>query len=173
MSFDDLLASVPAPGRGPHRRRASTRHPHRDPADILQVKCAVLAVHRSSRERGVEVPVLVQVTVETTGTLLVGTDTAAALVVLESLPVDVVGLNRATGLTWMAEHVRYLAPARAWSRSSQRRPAAERRRPAVLPLHPGRAGQAPPLRRGVGASLAGMLHHAGAHQGDRRKPWRV
>ncbi|HEY8376327.1 MAG TPA: homocysteine S-methyltransferase family protein, partial [Nannocystis sp.] len=76
--------------------------------DILQVKCAVLAASRVARQRGVEIPLIVQVTVETTGTMLVGTDTAAALVVLESLPVDVVGLNCATGPDLMVEHVRHL-----------------------------------------------------------------
>lgn len=76
--------------------------------DVLQVKCAVLATSRVLRERGVELPVIVQVTVETTGTLLVGTDVAGALVMLESLPVDVVGLNCATGPDLMVEHVRHL-----------------------------------------------------------------
>ncbi|MCA9637906.1 MAG: homocysteine S-methyltransferase family protein, partial [Myxococcales bacterium] len=76
--------------------------------DILQVKCAVLAAARAQAERGVEVPVLVQVTMETTGTMLVGTDGGAAIAVLESLPVDVIGLNCATGPDLMVEHVRQL-----------------------------------------------------------------
>ncbi len=76
--------------------------------DILQVKCAALAASRAARACGVEIPVLVQVTVETTGTLLVGTDIAASLAVIESLPIDVIGLNCATGPDLMVEHVRYL-----------------------------------------------------------------
>ena len=76
--------------------------------DILQVKCATIAANRAAGKRGVQVPVLVQVTVETTGTLLVGTDIAAALVVIESLPIDVIGLNCATGPDLMVEHVRHL-----------------------------------------------------------------
>jgi 5-methyltetrahydrofolate--homocysteine methyltransferase len=76
--------------------------------DILQVKCAVLAANRVLQSRGVQLPVMVQITVETTGTMLVGTDTAAALVVIESLPVDVIGLNCATGPDLMVEHVRHL-----------------------------------------------------------------
>ncbi|MCY0988944.1 methionine synthase [Nannocystis sp. ILAH1] len=107
MSFDDLLASVSRQAEGLIDGGADGILIETC-QDILQVKCAVLAVHRVARERGVEVPVLVQVTVETTGTLLVGTDTAAALVVLESLPVDVVGLNCATGPDLMVEHVRHL-----------------------------------------------------------------
>ncbi len=76
--------------------------------DILQVKCATIAANRAAQKRGIEVPILVQVTVETTGTLLVGTDIAGALVVIESLPIDVIGLNCATGPDLMVEHVRHL-----------------------------------------------------------------
>ncbi len=76
--------------------------------DILQVKCATLAATRAAQKRGVQVPLIVQVTVETTGTLLVGSDIASALVVIESLPIDVIGLNCATGPDLMVEHVRHL-----------------------------------------------------------------
>ena len=76
--------------------------------DILQVKCATIAANRAAHKRGVQVPILVQVTVETTGTLLVGTDIAGALVVIESLPIDVIGLNCATGPDLMVEHVKHL-----------------------------------------------------------------
>jgi 5-methyltetrahydrofolate--homocysteine methyltransferase len=83
--------------------------------DILQVKSAVIAARRVMKKADPdgnprrEVPILVQVTVETTGTMLVGTDIAGALTVLESLPVDVIGLNCATGPDLMVEHVRYLS----------------------------------------------------------------
>ena len=76
--------------------------------DILQVKCATIAANRAAHKRNVEVPILVQVTIETTGTLLVGTDIAGALVVIESLPIDVIGLNCATGPDLMVEHVKHL-----------------------------------------------------------------
>ena len=76
--------------------------------DILQVKCATIAANRAAHKRGVQTPILAQVTVETTGTLLVGTDIAGALVVIESLPIDVIGLNCATGPDLMVEHVRHL-----------------------------------------------------------------
>ena len=77
--------------------------------DILQVRCAVLAVREAMAEVGREVPLQVQVTFEATGTMLVGTDEQAALAALESLPVDVVGMNCATGPDLMDSKVRYFA----------------------------------------------------------------
>ncbi|HSW44641.1 MAG TPA: methionine synthase [Phycisphaerae bacterium] len=78
--------------------------------DILQAKVAVCAAERVFTEYGRRVPIMVQITVETTGTMLVGTDIAAALVTLEAYPqIDVIGLNCATGPQEMSEHVRYLA----------------------------------------------------------------
>jgi 5-methyltetrahydrofolate--homocysteine methyltransferase len=76
--------------------------------DILQVKCAALAAARVCARLGREVPVLVQITLETTGAMLVGTEIAAAVATLESLPVDVIGLNCATGPDLMVEHLRFL-----------------------------------------------------------------
>jgi 5-methyltetrahydrofolate--homocysteine methyltransferase len=76
--------------------------------DILQVKCASIAANRAAHKRGLQVPVLVQVTMETTGTMLVGTDIAGALAALEALPLDVIGLNCATGPDLMVEHVRHV-----------------------------------------------------------------
>ena len=75
--------------------------------DILQVRCAVLAARSAMENLGREVPIQVQVTMETTGTMLVGTDDAAALTALESLPIDVVGFNCATGPDLMDSHVRF------------------------------------------------------------------
>lgn len=76
--------------------------------DILQVKCAVIAASRALAERDKELPVLVQLTMETTGTMLVGTDLSGAIATIEALPVDVIGLNCATGPDLMVEHVRLL-----------------------------------------------------------------
>jgi 5-methyltetrahydrofolate--homocysteine methyltransferase len=76
--------------------------------DMLQVKCAVAAAVAAMKERKKRLPIIVTVTIETTGTMLVGTEVAAALVVLESLPVDVIGFNCATGPDMMQENVRYL-----------------------------------------------------------------
>lgn len=76
--------------------------------DLLQVKTAILASRDAMAELGREVPIFCTVTIETTGTMLVGSDVAAALTTLEHLPVDVVGLNCATGPDLMQESVRHL-----------------------------------------------------------------
>lgn len=76
--------------------------------DLLQVKCAIDAARDAMRRAGREIPICVTVTIETTGTMLVGAEVAAALVVLESLPVAMVGFNCATGPDMMQENVRYL-----------------------------------------------------------------
>jgi 5-methyltetrahydrofolate--homocysteine methyltransferase len=77
--------------------------------DTLQIKAAVNGVKIARAEAGVTLPIFVQVTVETTGTLLVGPDIAAAATVINALDVDLIGLNCATGPQEMAEHVRWLA----------------------------------------------------------------
>lgn len=76
--------------------------------DMLQLKCAVIAARDAMRTLQREVPIAVTLTFETTGTMLVGTEVAAALVVLETLPIDVVGMNCATGPDLMQENVRFL-----------------------------------------------------------------
>ncbi|MCB9880171.1 MAG: methionine synthase [Planctomycetes bacterium] len=76
--------------------------------DLLQIKCAVAASREAMEIEGREVPILVTITVETTGTMLVGSDVGAALATIEALPVDIVGLNCATGPDLMQEHVRFL-----------------------------------------------------------------
>ncbi len=77
--------------------------------DTLQIKAAVNGMKIARDEFGTKTPIFVQVTVETTGTLLVGPDIAAAATVIHSLDVDLMGLNCATGPQEMAEHVRWLA----------------------------------------------------------------
>ena len=74
--------------------------------DPLQIKAAVNGIKRARQEAGTDTPVFVQVTVETTGTLLVGTDIAAAATVIQALDVPLLGLNCATGPLEMSEHVR-------------------------------------------------------------------
>ena len=77
--------------------------------DPLQIKAAVNGAKRARAEAGREqVPILVQATVETTGTLLVGADIAAAATVVDALRVDSFGLNCATGPQEMVEHVKWL-----------------------------------------------------------------
>jgi 5-methyltetrahydrofolate--homocysteine methyltransferase len=77
--------------------------------DTLQIKAAVNGAKRARAEANSNVPIFVQVTVETTGTLLVGPDIAAAATVIHALDVPLIGLNCATGPQEMAEHVRFLS----------------------------------------------------------------
>ncbi|MDQ1604226.1 MAG: 5-methyltetrahydrofolate--homocysteine methyltransferase [Actinomycetota bacterium] len=77
--------------------------------DLLQAKAAVIGARRAVRASGADLPVLCQVTVETTGTMLLGTEIAAALTALEPLGIDLIGLNCATGPAEMSEHLRHLS----------------------------------------------------------------
>jgi 5-methyltetrahydrofolate--homocysteine methyltransferase len=77
--------------------------------DTLQIKAAVNGAKRARVNAATDTPIFVQVTVETTGTLLVGPDIAAAATVVHALDVPLIGLNCATGPQEMAEHVRWLA----------------------------------------------------------------
>jgi 5-methyltetrahydrofolate--homocysteine methyltransferase len=77
--------------------------------DLLQAKAAVIGARRAMKAADVDLPLLVNVTVETTGTMLLGTEIGAALAALEPLQVDYVGLNCATGPAEMSEHLRHLA----------------------------------------------------------------
>jgi 5-methyltetrahydrofolate--homocysteine methyltransferase len=78
--------------------------------DILQAKAAIAGIERAFAEKGSRVPIMAQVTMETTGTMLVGTDMAAAVAAIEAYSqVEVLGLNCATGPEQMSEHVRYLS----------------------------------------------------------------
>ncbi|AQP46046.1 methionine synthase [Tessaracoccus flavus] len=77
--------------------------------DLLQAKAAVIAAKRARTALGVDLPILVNVTVETTGTMLLGSEIGAALTTLEALGVDCIGLNCATGPAEMSEHLRHLA----------------------------------------------------------------
>ncbi|MCX5289474.1 MULTISPECIES: methionine synthase [unclassified Streptomyces] len=77
--------------------------------DLLQTKASVLAARRAMETAGYEVPLIVSVTVETTGTMLLGSEIGAALTALEPLGIDMIGLNCATGPAEMSEHLRYLA----------------------------------------------------------------
>lgn len=77
--------------------------------DILQAKAAICGATLAVRATSRDVPLIVTITMEVTGTMLVGTEMAAALTALEAYPqVKVVGLNCATGPHEMSEHVRHL-----------------------------------------------------------------
>ncbi|WP_375425072.1 methionine synthase [uncultured Friedmanniella sp.] len=77
--------------------------------DLLQTKAAALGARRALAHAGRDLPVIVHVAVETTGTMLLGTEIGAALTALEPLGVDVIGLNCSTGPAEMSEHLRHLA----------------------------------------------------------------
>jgi 5-methyltetrahydrofolate--homocysteine methyltransferase len=77
--------------------------------DLLQGKAAIIACRRAMAAEGREVPIMVQVTVETTGRMLVGSEIGAALTALEAMQPDVIGMNCATGPGEMTEHLRHLA----------------------------------------------------------------
>ncbi len=87
--------------------------------DLLQAKAAIIGARRAvarfkaaasgGQSRGTDVVLIAQVTIETTGAMLLGSEIGAALTALEPLGIDVIGLNCATGPTEMSEHLRYLA----------------------------------------------------------------
>ena len=77
--------------------------------DVLQIKAALQAIQEAFAATGQSRPLMVSVTMETTGTMLVGSDIAAVVAILEPFPIDVLGLNCATGPEQMKEHVRYLS----------------------------------------------------------------
>ena len=77
--------------------------------DILEVKAAIAGFEQLFAELGYRVPLQAQVTLDTSGRMLLGTDIASAMTTLESLPIDVIGLNCSTGPEHMREPVRYLA----------------------------------------------------------------
>ena len=77
--------------------------------DLLQAKAAINGARRAMEKAGVLLPLMVQVTVETTGRMLVGSEIGAALTAMEAMHPDVIGMNCATGPPEMTEHLRYLA----------------------------------------------------------------
>ncbi len=77
--------------------------------DLLQAKAAVVGAKRALADAGEDLPIIAQVTMETTGTMLMGSEIGAALVALAPLGIDAIGLNCATGPDEMSEHLRHLA----------------------------------------------------------------
>src|SRR5437867_794477 len=76
--------------------------------DLLQAKAALVGVFEATQKAGKRLPVTVQVTLEATGTMLLGTEIGAALTAIEPFDVDIIGLNFATGPKEMNDAVRYL-----------------------------------------------------------------
>ena len=98
--------------------------------DILEVKAAITGCHKAFDETGICLPIQAQVTLDTTGRMLLGTDIAAALTILEGLGIDVIGLNCSTGPEHMREPIRILGEQSTPARlvHPQRRAAAQRGR---------------------------------------------
>ena len=76
--------------------------------DLLQIKAALASIFDFFAKNKVKIPVITQVTIETFGTMLNGTEIASALTSLEPFPIDVIGMNCGTGPDQMTEHVKYL-----------------------------------------------------------------
>jgi 5-methyltetrahydrofolate--homocysteine methyltransferase len=77
--------------------------------DLLQAKAAIIGARRAAADVAPGALIIVQVTIETTGMMLLGSEIGAALTALEPLGIDMIGLNCATGPGEMSEHLRYLA----------------------------------------------------------------
>ncbi|HTX78464.1 MAG TPA: homocysteine S-methyltransferase family protein, partial [Longilinea sp.] len=76
--------------------------------DILEVKAAITGIQKAFNATGIYLPIQAQVTLDTTGRMLLGTNMEAALTILEGLPIDVIGLNCSTGPEHMREPIRIL-----------------------------------------------------------------
>ena len=76
--------------------------------DILEVKAAITGIHKAFDETQVYLPIQAQVTLDTTGRMLLGTDINASLAILEGMGIDVIGLNCSTGPEHMREPIRFL-----------------------------------------------------------------
>lgn len=76
--------------------------------DILEVKAAIIGIRKALAEKNLTLPIQAQITLDTTGKMLLGTDIAAALTILEGLSIDVIGLNCSTGPEHMRSSIAYL-----------------------------------------------------------------
>jgi 5-methyltetrahydrofolate--homocysteine methyltransferase len=115
--------------------------------DILEVKAAVSGFERLFAEIGRRVAVQAQVTLDTSGRMLLGTDIASAMTTLEALQIDIIGLNCSTGPEHMREPIRYLA-------SNSLRPVSCIPN-AGLPLNTGTGDAVYPLEPGPMADMLG------------------
>ncbi|MGF1489515.1 MAG: methionine synthase [Prochloraceae cyanobacterium] len=77
--------------------------------DVLQIKAALNAIEEVFRQKGNRLPLMVSITMEQQGTMLVGTEIDAALAILEPYQIDILGLNCATGPDLMKSHIKYLS----------------------------------------------------------------
>ncbi|MEB3147596.1 MAG: methionine synthase [Sphaerospermopsis sp.] len=77
--------------------------------DVLQIKAALNGIEETFAKKGERRPLMVSVTMESMGTMLVGTEIAAVLTILEPYSIDILGLNCATGPDLMKPHIKYLS----------------------------------------------------------------
>ncbi len=77
--------------------------------DVLQIKAALQAVKDSCKEYNKNIPIMVSVTMETNGKMLVGTDIQTVITILQPYDIDILGLNCATGPEQMKDHIKYLS----------------------------------------------------------------
>ncbi len=77
--------------------------------DILEVKAAILGIQKAFAATGIYLPIQAQVSLDTTGRMLLGTDVTAVQAILDGMPVDVIGMNCSTGPDFMREPLRYLS----------------------------------------------------------------
>ncbi len=147
--------------------------------DLLQLKAAVLGSRRAMAQFGRHIPVIAHVTVETTGTMLLGSEIGAALTAVEPLGIDMIGLNCATGPAEMSEHLRYLSqhartPVSVMPNAGLPVLGRQRRRisAAARRTRRGAVGLRHRIRAFAGRRL--LRHHARAHpQGRRGHPRRA
>ena len=144
--------------------------------DLLEVKAQIAGIRRYFAESGRRVPIQAQVTLDTSGRMLLGTDIAAAATVLEALRVDAIGLNCSTGPEHMRQAVRWLCEnSRAPDqRDPERRHPAQRGRHGRLPARAGCAGRGArgvrhPLRREHRRRL--LRYDARAHAAVVERVW--
>ena len=107
IGFDDLVAMYTEQARGLMDGGADVLLIETC-QDLLQVKAAIAGCQDAMRAAGRPLPLMVQFTMESSGTMLLGTEIGAALTTLEAYDLDVIGLNCATGPQEMLEHIRYL-----------------------------------------------------------------
>ncbi len=77
--------------------------------DVLQIKAALEGINCAFKTTSIKVPIMVSVTMETTGTMLLGSDIASVVTILEPFNIDILGLNCATGPEQMKDHIKYLS----------------------------------------------------------------
>jgi 5-methyltetrahydrofolate--homocysteine methyltransferase len=107
ITFDELAATFGEQARGLVEGGADVLLIETS-QDILEVKAQMVGIRRALRELGASVPLQVQITLDTSGRMLLGTDIAASMVILEAMRADVIGLNCSTGPEHMRQPVRYL-----------------------------------------------------------------